>query len=143
MTLSEYVIKKNGVPMGNNKALSLMLKRAFGAGSFGMFWSYWNPIWGYYLGRFIFKPLKHLFNPAIATLLTFGISGLIHDLAVILIKWKINFFFAPWFFLMGLMVIFNKVLKINYHKTTFRNRVLINASLIVGSFLITRYIKTF
>ena len=37
MTLSEYVIKKNGVPMGNNKALPLMLKRAFGAGSLACF----------------------------------------------------------------------------------------------------------
>ena len=52
MTLSEYVIKKNGVSMGNNKALPLMLKRAFGAGSFGMFWSYWNP--------FLFESIKHL-----------------------------------------------------------------------------------
>ena len=86
-----------------------------------------EPHMGILSRRFIFKPLKHLFNPAIATLLTFGISGLIHDLAVILIKSKINFFLRPGF-LMGLMVIFNKTLKINYHKTTFWNRVLINAS---------------
>ena len=36
------------------KSATFNAKALFGVGSFGMFWSYWNPIWGYYLGRFIF-----------------------------------------------------------------------------------------
>ena len=140
MTLSQYVLKRNGVPMGDNKALLLMLQRAFGASSFANFWKYWNPIWSYYLGRFIFKPLKRVFPTALATILTFSVSGLIHDLAVMVLKSKISFLISFWFTLMGILVVAGELLKINYSKSPFWVRVIVNFILIGGSFTLVKYL---
>lgn len=143
MTLSQYVLKRNGVPMGDNKALLLMLQRAFGASSFANFWKYWNPIWSYYLGRFIFKPLKRVFPTALATVMTFSISGLIHDLAVMVLKSKISFLLSFWFTLMGILVVVGELLKINYSKSPLWVRVFFNGFIIASSFMLTRLLTSY
>lgn len=45
-TLSEYVERRNGVPLGARGSLANMLRRSLGARSFAGFWRYWSPIWG-------------------------------------------------------------------------------------------------
>ena len=84
LTLSEYVRRRNGVAMGAPGSLSNMLARSLGAGSFGEFWRYWNPIWGYGLGKYVFAPLKKALPPALALVATFVVSGALHDLATML-----------------------------------------------------------
>ncbi len=51
LTLGQYVQHRNGVPLGDGKSLQNMLHRSLGAASFAGFWQYWNPIWGYGLGK--------------------------------------------------------------------------------------------
>ena len=63
MSLTEYVQYRNGVPLGASGSLQNMLVRSLGAGTFAKFWQNWNPIWGYALGRYIYKPLNQ-FLPA-------------------------------------------------------------------------------
>lgn len=58
MKLSEYIKKRNGVPIGHSKSLQDNLQRSLGAKNFSTFWHFWNPIFGYYLGTKIFKLLK-------------------------------------------------------------------------------------
>ena len=53
-SLAEYVKYRNGVSLGAKGSLVNMLKNSFGAGSFRQFWKYWNPIWGYYLFKYIY-----------------------------------------------------------------------------------------
>ena len=49
--------------------------------SFGEFWSLWNPIFGYFLIFFIFRPLRRRMPRPLAVYLTFLASGfLLHDL---------------------------------------------------------------
>jgi hypothetical protein len=92
ISLSEYVKKRNGVPLGASGSMGNMIERSLGADSFYMFWRYWNPIWGYYLSRNVMRPLS-LFLPIwLATILTFAVSGGLHDLAVTLVKWRLTFF---------------------------------------------------
>jgi len=45
MTLSKYVLKRNGVPLGAKGSLLKNLENSFGAESNVLFWKYWNPIW--------------------------------------------------------------------------------------------------
>ena len=66
LTLSEYVRRRNGVPLGAPGSLRNMLRRSFGARSFAGFWQYWNPVFGYCLGRYIFVPLKRVSPPSVA-----------------------------------------------------------------------------
>jgi len=105
ISLSEYVKKRNGVALGAPGSMSNMLKRSLGASSFNLFWQYWNPIWGYYLSRKIMKPLSQLFPIWLAIIMTFAVSGALHDLAITLVKWKFTFFFTPWFTLMSFIVL--------------------------------------
>jgi len=101
LSLSQYVKKRNGVPLGANHSMRNMLSRALGAKSFPIFWHYWNPIWGYYLSRNVMRPISQFLPMWLAVLLTFLVSGALHDIAVALVKCQAIFFFTPWF---GIMI---------------------------------------
>ena len=138
ITLSEYVKKRNGVALGAPGSMTNMLKRSLGASSFYLFWQYWNPIWGYYLSRKIMKPLSELLPLWLAIILTFAVSGALHDLAITLVKWQLTFFFTPWFSLMGIIVLVTKKFAISYGEYHWLIRALINLSLIAVSLVLTR-----
>ncbi len=143
MTLKEYIKKRNGVAVGNPKSLRNNLYRSLGAKNFSIFWTYWNPIFGYYLGNFIFKPLKRYFPVAIALLLTFIFCGLIHDAVTILFRGETSLFFTLWFLIMGGAVLITKHFNLNYLKQLWIIRVLINLSVISFCLLMTIYITKF
>ena len=142
LSLAQYVKKRNGVPLGASGSMTNMLSRAFGASSFWVFWQYWNPIWGYYLSRNIMRPLASFLPVSLATLVTFLVSGALHDIAVSIVKWKIILFFTPWFGLMGLIVIFSKWAGISYSQVSWPVRALTNASFIFVSLGITYFLET-
>lgn len=138
ITLSEYVKKRNGVALGASGSMANMLKHSLGASSFYLFWQYWNPIWGYYLSRKIMKPLSQVLPIWLAIIMTFAVSGALHDLAITLVKWKFTFFFTPWFTLMSFIVLATKKFSISYRKHNWLIRASINLSLIVMCFVITQ-----
>ncbi len=109
MTLRAYVLRRNGVPLGGRGALQAMLSRALGAPTFATFWQYWNPIWGYYLARFVYQPLRRLrMGASMALLITFTVSGALHDAAAMLVTREPVFLCTPWFVFLGLGVLFGK-----------------------------------
>tara|TARA_Y100000052_G_C2943047_1_gene81967 strand:- start:137 stop:586 length:450 start_codon:yes stop_codon:yes gene_type:complete len=142
VSLAQYVKKRNGVPLGASGSMRNMLFRAFGARSFQVFWRHWNPIWGYYLSRDIMRPLANFLPISLATLVTFLVSGALHDIAVSIIKWKIVLFFTPWFGLMGLVVIVSKAVGLSYGQVSWPIRALTNASFIFVSLGITYFLET-
>lgn len=85
MSLRDYVQYRNGVPLGASGSLQNMLVRSLGAGTFAKFWQYWNPIWGYALGCYVYEPLKQFLPSSVSLILTFIISGAAHDLATMLV----------------------------------------------------------
>lgn len=138
ISLSEYVKKRNGVALGAPGSMTNMLKRSLGASSFYLFWQYWNPIWGYYLSRKIMKPLCQLFPIWLAIIITFVVSGAIHDLAITLVKWELTFFFTPWFTLMSFIVLATKKFGISYREHHWLIRASINIGLVAVSLVLTR-----
>jgi D-alanyl-lipoteichoic acid acyltransferase DltB (MBOAT superfamily) len=55
--------------------------RPFGATSFAQFWRLWNPVYGYFLYRFSYRPLSRILPRSAAVLATFVVCGfLLHDL---------------------------------------------------------------
>ncbi|MEQ8677766.1 MAG: MBOAT family O-acyltransferase [Aggregatilineales bacterium] len=139
--MNDYVQYRNGVPLGATGSLQNMLVRSLGAGTFAKFWQYWNPIWGYVLGRYIYAPLNRFLPAAVALILTFLISGAIHDLATMLVRGAPAFFFTPWFFLMGVVVVFGRLLKLDYSNQAFQLRVAINVTFILVCLIITIGVK--
>jgi hypothetical protein len=138
ISLSEYVKKRNGAAIGAPGSMSNMLKRSLGASSFDIFWQYWNPIWGYYLSSKIMKPLSLLVPLWLAIIMTFAVSGALHDLAVTLVKWQFTFFFTPWFSLMGLVVMATKKFGLSYPDHHWLIRAGINIAFIAICFVLTR-----
>ena len=109
LTLRDYVKRRNGVPLGAPGSLQNMLHRAFGARSFANFWQHWNPIFGYYLGSRVFVSLKRLLPPWAALILTFVVTGIIHDVVTMAVRRDIAFLFTPWFLVMGSGVVLSNV----------------------------------
>lgn len=128
LTLAQYVHRRNGVPLGDPDSLRNMLHRSLGAGSFAGFWRYWNPIWGYGLGKYVYAPLRSVSTPAVALILTFAISGGIHDLAVMAVRRSGAFLFTPWFFLLGVGVVLGHALKIDFSNRPWGVRASINVT---------------
>lgn len=141
MNLSDYVKRRNGVPLGNSDSLRNMLSRSLGAGKFSIFWQYWNPIWGFYLGKYVFKPLKLILPQALSLIITFVICGFIHDLAIMLLKRKFILLLTPWFLFMGLGVILSDYAKIDYSKFPWIVRAVINIAIILGCLFLAYQIR--
>lgn len=137
MTLSEYVKKKNGVPFGHPHSLRNNLYRSLGAKNFAVFWNFWNPIFSYYLGTQIFRPLKKQLPAIVALIVTFIICGLIHDLVTTIIRQKVSLFFTVWFTLMSIFVLISK--KANYDLSPYHwgIRALVNSLIIATCFFVT------
>lgn len=142
MNLSEYVKKKNGVPMGHSNSLRNNLQRSIGAKNFPSFWNFWNPIFGYYLGKKIFKPLKKLFPIGLSVIFTFIFCGLIHDLVTTLIRGKLSLFFAVWFLIMGVVVAISKQIRYDLSHKRWILKALANLSIIAVCLLLTIYLNT-
>ncbi|MGS2721501.1 acyltransferase [Paraglaciecola aestuariivivens] len=141
LSLSQYVKRRNGVPLGASHSMRNMLLRAFGAKSFPIFWHYWNPIWSYYLSRNVMRPLGTFLPLPVAIFMTFVVSGALHDLAVTLVKWELLVFFTPWFALMGLIVIISSKFGLSYPGFTWPIRALINSFFILSTLGFTYYLE--
>lgn len=141
ITLTEYIKKRNGVAIGSPGSLRNNLYRSLGSRNFSAFWQYWNPIFGYFLGKFIFKPLKNFFPVTIAFLLTFLFCGLIHDAVTALVRGKTSFFFSIWFLVMGIAVLITKFLNHNFAEKKWITRASINFTIIGLCFLLSIYIQ--
>ena len=82
-----------------------MLRRSFGARSFAGFWQHWNPIFGYYLGNYVFVPFKQILPVPVALVSTFVVTGIIHDVVTMAGRRDVAFLFTPWFLLLGIGVV--------------------------------------
>ena len=141
MNLSDYVKKRNGIPLGASNSLRNMMIRSLGAGKFSKFWVYWNPIWSYYLGKYIFKPLKIIFPPALSLILTFAFCGFLHDLVIMLLRWNFELLLTPWFLLMGFCVVLGDYAKIDYSKFTWIIRASLNIFIISSCLFIAYQVR--
>jgi hypothetical protein len=79
LSLRRYIEVRLGTGAGT-QARNL-LARPFGAGSFAGFWRYWNPVYGYVLFYWSYRPLRRVLPRAAAMWLTFVLCGLVlHDM---------------------------------------------------------------
>ena len=141
LTLAEYVKRRNGVPLGDSRSLRNMLQRSFGAVSFAGFWQYWNPIWGYGLGKYVYSPMHRVLPAAIALILTFVVSGGIHDLVIMALRRSVTFLFTPWFFVLAVGVVLGRAAGMDLSNRSWRVRASINLAYLVIGLAITLVAK--
>ena len=137
LTLADYVELRNGVPLGDSRSLRNMLQRSFGATSFAGFWQYWNPIWGYGLGKYVYSPIHRVLPAAIAIIMTFVVSGGIHDLVIMALRRSVTFLFTPWFFVLGVGVVLGRAVGMDLSNRSWWVRVGINLAYLVIGLAIT------
>jgi len=113
LTLAKYVRRRNGVPLGAAGGLRAMFDRSLGASSFAGFWRYWNPIFGFVLGRFVFVPLKRILPSSLSLVLTFVVCGALHDLVTSAVRGSPAFLFTPWFLFLGVGVLLGSALRMD------------------------------
>lgn len=117
-----------------------MLYRSLGARSFDRFWWYWNPIFGYYLGKHVHAPLKRWVWPGLAIIATFIICGALHDLVTIAARGSLSLLFVPWFILLGLGVVISKAINMDISSLPWIVRAGINVSYILVSLSLAFYV---
>lgn len=142
MNLSQYVKKRNGVPMGHSRSLRNNLHRSLGAKNFAVFWNFWNPIFGYYLGTKVFKPLKQFIPDEFALVLTFVFCGMVHDAVTTIIRGKLSLFFSVWFLIMGAAVLASKYISYDLSNKKWLFRAFINLSIIGLCLSLTLFLNT-
>ncbi len=91
-----------------------MLQRSLGSPTFAGFWQHWNPVFGYGLGRYVYGPLRRVLPKGLALVLTFTVSGAIHDLVTMAARGGAAFLFIPWFTLMGICVVLGREFSISF-----------------------------
>ena len=142
LTLSEFVEQRNGVPLGDSRSLRNMLQRSLGATSFARFWQYWNPIWGYGLGKYVYAPLQRVLPAALAVIMTFVVSGLIHDLVTMALRRSVTFFFTPWFLVLGIGVVLGRAVNMDLSNLPWWIRASINLTYLIIGVAITLLAKS-
>lgn len=80
--LNQYISTRFGGIEGEFPRFLYMLKKSFTTSTFRKIWTYWNPIYGYILGFYVYKPLKNWFPAIVAETLTFMINGIFYDIVV-------------------------------------------------------------
>ncbi|MCO4770052.1 MAG: acyltransferase [Deltaproteobacteria bacterium] len=90
-----------------------MLQRSFGAKSFAEFWRHWNPIFGYYLGKYSYVPASRFAPRWLALTLTFVLCGGLHDVVTLLFRGYTHFLFTRWFFLLAIGVLIGETARMN------------------------------
>lgn len=130
MTLAQYVLRRNGVPLGASGALRNMLHRSLGAGSFAVFWQYWNPVFGYGLARYVQPPLLRILPPTATVIVTFVVCGALHDLVTMALWGSPTLFFTPWFFLLGIGVVLGRAVGMDLSRQPWPIRVATNLAYI-------------
>jgi len=144
MNLEEYTYYRTGttkIPV----VVRNMFVKPFVSSSLKDFWKYWNPTWGYYLLFYGYRPLKTVFPPGLAQIMTFLFSGMVHDLIYILpmLMQEIRFvfpFITVWFSIIALGILLTESLQINFKHINWKLRPLLHLAYLVATFLLTRYI---
>ena len=137
LTLSQYIIRRNGVPAGARGSLRNMLHRSLGASTFAGFWRYWNPVFGYTLARYVFAPLKLVVPSTVAHVVTFLVCGAIHDLVTMAARGSSAFFFTPWFFFLGVGVLLGNAMGLDFSGKPWPVRAAANLTYISACLVIT------
>ncbi len=116
MKLKKYLTYKFGNYTGSFDGILYMLKQSFLAPTFREFWQNWNPLWSYYLIYYVYKPFNKLFTKSLSILLTFVISGFLHDCVAMILMQKYSYKMTLFFFLLAIFVLVEKALNFNITK---------------------------
>lgn len=119
-----------------------MFKKSFQAKTFREFWWYWNPTYGFFLGKYIYKPLRKFLPQSISVIFTFIACGLfLHDLPVILLVLVLKGLLLPFpitifFTILSLINVVSTKYKLSFETIKPHGRIVIHFFTLMGSLII-------
>jgi D-alanyl-lipoteichoic acid acyltransferase DltB (MBOAT superfamily) len=128
LSFAQYMTVRLGARGGSTAWFNFFIK-PFGAASFAEFWRLWNPVYGYFLYFYSYRPLSRLLPRWAALMTTFIACGLVlHDLPA----WAVTRRVLPpgatiAFILFGLGVVLSEVLHMDLSRWPFLGRAMVNA----------------
>ncbi len=145
ITLTQYINRRLGIT--SQEQAKNFLGRPFGARSLTDFWHYWNPVWGYYLFCYCYRPLRKKLPRSASVFFTFFICGLIHDLPFALaayLKYGTAPFFTitTFFVLIGCPVVVTEKMKLQFTHLSHWCRWTIHISIIFLCYRTALYLTT-
>ncbi len=119
---------------GGGKAWFNFFIRPFGAASFAQFWRLWNPLYGYFLYYYAYRPLSRRLPRGVAVLVTFILCGfLLHDLPAWLVLRRV---LPPGatitFVLFGLGVVASEALGMDLSRWPVAGRAVVNVAYLLA-----------
>ena len=140
--LADYVRQRNGVPLGASGSMRNMLMRSFGAVSFASFWRYWNPIFSYYLHKYIFSPLRHIAPRWLALVITFLFCGALHDSVTLIARGSTAFLFTTLFLFFALGQLLGELTRLDTAKRSWFVRAIVNLSYLATCIALAFYVRS-
>ncbi|TXH92990.1 MAG: acyltransferase [Rheinheimera sp.] len=137
----DYAARRTGLPVGSRGELRQNLYRSFTASSFGRFWQIWNPLFGFYLQLWLYRPLQRKLPQSLALWLTFVGNGVLHDAVTLLVRQDFVWFFAPWFGLMGAYVLAEKRFGLRLRSGRPTLAICYHSSLLAGTALLSTLVR--
>jgi MBOAT, membrane-bound O-acyltransferase family len=111
-----------------------VLVRPLTAASFAGFWRSWNPVWGYYLSYWFYKPARRVLPHLAAVMVTFTASGLAHNLLATLVSHRFNPFVTGLFMLYGAVTVVSEAGHMDLSRLPEAVRVVINLAYLIGCY---------
>lgn len=133
LTFAQYLRFRLGASSGRTAWFNFFIK-PFGASSFAGFWRQWNPVYGYFLYYYSYRPLSQVLPRAPAMLMTFAACGfLLHDVPAWILTRRL---LAPGatiaFSLFGLGAVLGEAFHMDISRWPFLVRASVNFSYIAG-----------
>jgi len=132
-TYAEYERRRLGSPETRWAGIAYSFRRSFGASSFAAFWRYWNPLFSYYLYYRCYRPLSRFLPRFLAVILTFAVSGAIHDFFASLVTADFFVLFTPVFGIFGLLVVIEERIGWRFAGAPFWLRAALHSAVIGGA----------
>ena len=132
MNRNDYLGRKTGYRSTEWGRIVYMTRQSFTAPTFRAFWQNWNPLWSYYLTYKVYAPLRNHLPDGLALLLTFSISGFLHDVAAMAVLGRPFFLFTLLFSVFGLWVLAEAWSGYSLRKKSNWIRVMYHLILLVG-----------
>jgi len=137
LTFRQYLQLSLGSRGGGSTWFNFFIK-PFAARSVAEFWRLWNPVYGYSLYWFSYRPLVRVLPRPLAMLITFVACGFVlHDLPAWLVTWRI---LPPGatiaFFMFGIGTILGEGLHMDLSRWPVWARATINVGYLAGCILV-------
>ena len=144
-----YVRLRLGNAVGAGALLGEMFVRSFTAQTLQDFWRYWNPVYGYFLLKYIYGPMRRILPSSLSAILTFAFSGLfLHDIVG---GWFVTSLaqgilrppmVTMWFVLLAITMLLGESMGLRFSRISFVGRVGIHSGVLAATFAISYIIAS-